>query len=379
MNLEEKLILSIIVTGLVLSPFSFLGEDFISEKAEAGYATTSVMITVCGNGTIEAGELCDDGVNNGTYGSSASNRYCNTKCDGWAPYCGDGIYNQEYGEECDDGNNSDGDGCSSSCTIETGGGGGGGPIGPYPEGQFTPPPSTGVVVRGKAYPGAEVNILKEGELIGVTNANSQADFVFSDDDVTPGVTTFGFWAEDSHGIRSIFITVTFQIIPDAVTTISGILLPPTITTDKTSVEKGETINILGQTVPNSNVYVHIASPSEIIKEVNSSPSGDWSLAFETDGLEENKFHTVKALFQTGATGEPIKSGFSKFVSFYVGEGVVEEVLCAGADLNQDGKVNLADFSILLFHWGSANACADQNRDGIVNLADFSIMMYHWTG
>ena len=38
------------------------------------------------------------------------------------PYCGDG--NLDPGEQCDDGNNVSGDGCSSVCTTEGGGGGG---------------------------------------------------------------------------------------------------------------------------------------------------------------------------------------------------------------------------------------------------------------
>ena len=56
-----------------------------------------------------------------------------------------------------------------------------------------------------------------------------------------------------------------------------------------------------------------------------------------------------------------------------------EAACAEADLNHDGRVNLTDFSILLFHWGTDNECADQNQNGIVDLVDFSIMMYYWTG
>lgn len=32
--------------------------------------------------------------------------------------CGDGILDIEFGEECDDGNRTSGDGCSSSCTTE---------------------------------------------------------------------------------------------------------------------------------------------------------------------------------------------------------------------------------------------------------------------
>jgi hypothetical protein len=50
-----------------------------------------------------------------------------------------------------------------------------------------------------------------------------------------------------------------------------------------------------------------------------------------------------------------------------------------SDLNRDGKVNLVDFSILLFNWKGSDAVADINQDGTVSLTDFSIMLANWTG
>jgi hypothetical protein len=54
-----------------------------------------------------------------------------------------------------------------------------------------------------------------------------------------------------------------------------------------------------------------------------------------------------------------------------------------ADLNRDGKVNLTDFSILLFWWntdgGTSDPSADINGDKKVNLTDFSILLFNWTG
>lgn len=47
------------------------------------------------------------------------------------------------------------------------------------------------------------------------------------------------------------------------------------------------------------------------------------------------------------------------------------------DLNCDGKTNLTDFSILLFHWRTNHKVADINNDGSVNLVDFSIMMFYF--
>ena len=62
----------------------------------------------CGDGKVNgtAGEQCDDG--NLTDGDG-----CDSNCKPTA--CGNGI--QTAGEACDDGNVADGDGCDSNCTI----------------------------------------------------------------------------------------------------------------------------------------------------------------------------------------------------------------------------------------------------------------------
>ncbi|WNG30078.1 DUF4215 domain-containing protein [Cystobacter fuscus] len=65
----------------------------------------------CGNKTIDEGEECDDGVNAGGYNQCA--RGCV-----WGPRCGDKIIQKDYGESCDDGNKTSGDGCSDVCKIE---------------------------------------------------------------------------------------------------------------------------------------------------------------------------------------------------------------------------------------------------------------------
>jgi cysteine-rich repeat protein len=62
----------------------------------------------CGDGFVNAaaGEQCD------TAGESA---LCDADCT--AAWCGDGEVNATAGEECDDGNELDGDGCSSACLL----------------------------------------------------------------------------------------------------------------------------------------------------------------------------------------------------------------------------------------------------------------------
>ncbi len=360
--------------------FIFLGGNpFFSFKKTSAQTQikieTNLIIKVCGNGTVEGDEFCDEGSNNSD--DYSHDRHCNSTCSGWAPYCGDGILQTEYGESCDDGNNNSGDGCDSNCQTEPppppSGGGGGAYIG----GGWNPPKKTQLVIKGKAYPGADVRILKEGELLEIVKANSYGDFTFKSSQISPGVHTFGVWTTDKEGTRSILLSTTFEVTANAITELSGILLPPTIRVDKTSVPKGGEINFSGQTVPNVNVYVYVHS-KEIIKETTSTNTGDWQLALDTKKLEGDTFHYAKALFQTNISGATLKSGYSKTISFYIGQNAPKNI-CPGADLNNDGKINLMDFSILLYYWGTDNQCADQNRDGEVNLADFSIMMYYWTG
>ena len=65
---------------------------------------------VCGNNIVEAGEQCDDG-------NLADGDGCDALCQIEAgPVCGNAIL--ETGEQCDDGNTAAGDGCDASCQIE---------------------------------------------------------------------------------------------------------------------------------------------------------------------------------------------------------------------------------------------------------------------
>ena len=75
-------------------------EDCSSETCEDG----SCVSPTCGNGTIEAGEACDDA------GETAA---CNANCT--LAECGDGTLNSTAGEACDEGGESAT--CNADCTV----------------------------------------------------------------------------------------------------------------------------------------------------------------------------------------------------------------------------------------------------------------------
>jgi len=60
----------------------------------------------CGNGVVDPPEECDGG-------SGGETALCNSNCT--TSRCGDGIVNVHSGEQCDDGNTVNGDGCEANC------------------------------------------------------------------------------------------------------------------------------------------------------------------------------------------------------------------------------------------------------------------------
>jgi len=263
-------------------------------------------------------------------------------------FCGDGICNDA--ETC------------GSCPADCSSCGGGGVV---------IPSETTVIFKGRAYPLANLTILKNNIVISTFKAQEGGLFERTINGIAGGTYNFSIFAEDTEGRRSVTIGFTVSILEGRNTTISGIFIPPTIEIYPIQATKGQKINIVGQVFPESEVNIFI-SPIEIVKQTKSSSQGEWMYELDTSALEEKEYSARAKAFY----GEGEQSSFSQTVSFLV------LPRCRGADLNFDGKVDLVDFSILLYFWGQknpANRCADINSDGIVNIVDFSIMMYWWTG
>lgn len=100
------------------------GASSTSSSSIASSSSSSSQAPVCGNGVRQTGETCDDGDTTAGDGCSAT---CTVEsgwsCAGNAPdvcieVCGNGIITS--GEACDDGNTSNSDGCSSACAEESG-------------------------------------------------------------------------------------------------------------------------------------------------------------------------------------------------------------------------------------------------------------------
>lgn len=370
-----------ILTLVVFSSLSIAILQPLQASAEQSltiiHSTTTVSVSICGDFLINDGEACDVPGEVGVYSTTIAGRQCNTSCQ-FGPYCGDGILQTLFGEECDDGNNTSSDFCSALCKIEVAGSGGGGSGGGGGSsgGDSREVGDTQVSVAGTAYPNQTVHIIFNAEEIGTVRANAQGAFSFAFD-ASPGTASVGFWANDSTGVRSVTLNLTFDVTQGAITNIRGVMLPPTISVDTATLNPGDKIALFGQTAPNKKVELFIDNVK--VAEKNSGADGRWSIDHDSSKLSLAE-HLAKVRYTEGGTALVRQSNFSNSLTLFVG---VEGRQSLPSDLNRDGKINLTDFSILIFWWqtngGNSNPPADINGNGKVGIEDFSILLFNWTG
>ncbi len=277
----------------------------------------------------------------------------------------------------------------SSGTGGSGGGGGGGSgggsgtsagggfesvDGPYRSGDGR------VTINGYAYPRSEVVVLVDGKEAQRTRSGANGDYSITVDKIARGVYTFGVYAIDPDKNRSSTFSTSFTVTGARTSALSNINIPPTVKASPDPVNPGTTLTFSGYGLPNSVITIEnekegsSASRKTLTAVTNST--GVWSTTLATDGFSNGTYKVRVKSVQS----ESLSTNFSNYVLYGVGQTAIRPL---NADLNRDGKVNLIDFSILLFWWGTdggnSDPAADINADAKVNLTDFSILLFNWTG
>ncbi len=237
-----------------------------------------------------------------------------------------------------------------------------------------------VVITGYAFPRSTVSVLVDGELAVSSRAGADGSYSITLDAIARGVYTFGVYAVDVNSTRSSTFSTSFTVTGARTSALSNINLAPTIKVSPDPVTPGDTLTLSGFTQPNAVVTLENerdgSAASRQTITANADASGAWSTTISTGNFSVG---TYKARAKSAVAGGVV-TNFSSYVLYGVGQAAVRPI---NADLNRDGKVNLVDFSILLFWWGtdggSSDPSADINGDAKVNLVDFSILLFNWTG
>lgn len=236
-----------------------------------------------------------------------------------------------------------------------------------------------VNISGYTGPSSFVIMVEGGAVIGTSLSSGTGFFSFPISGIAPGAHAYAFTATDPLNLTTSSSTLNLFLIASSLTTYTGLLLSPTIQTDKTIIDPGEAITVSGMAKPSSQVNIFLQAPLRSYL-ANSDVNGNWSFVVsttETASLTPGQYQ-VYAIVQDGVGNQSIASPTITFtVRSPDSSNPPPPCDISHGDLNCDNATNLTDFSILLYHWQTNHRVADINGDGKVNLTDFSIMMFYF--
>jgi hypothetical protein len=243
---------------------------------------------------------------------------------------------------------------------------------------------TSLTINGYAYPNAVVTILRNGSVVGTAVADASGKFSKTAS-VLGGIATIGVWARDDLGLNSQTSEITVYLTHNALFEISDLYLSPTISLSRTMALPGVTVRVFGSSFPQSLIRLFTDIPEiDPTTYVVTNANGHWEYFLNTTGLAY-KTYSIQANSQSEIL--KLTSPLSQKIKLQIGAILPpfpEGITCTGVDFNGDGKVDVIDFSIMLFYWElnplevePPNACVDQDGNNLVNIYDFSRLMYGW--
>ncbi|MDO8659617.1 MAG: hypothetical protein Q7K54_03370 [Candidatus Parcubacteria bacterium] len=248
-----------------------------------------------------------------------------------------------------------------------------------------PPPSTGggggertlqlspaISFLGKAYPGAHIRISArdmEHELeIPVKEIivdSEDGSFVVKFTNMH-GFNSYSFIVNDKEGRLAQAKIFNINLQENSVLE-KDIFLSPTLGFVRSVITKGDSIIFMGYAVPNSAVSIKIDDSQTVSAEAGND--GFYKVIFNTADLSFGSYTaTASQISPNGSLSD--RSPQKIFI--------VSSLINPQTDFNEDGIIDIKDFSIFLTKWRSNDASVrntiDLNGNGKVDISDFSIFI-----
>lgn len=236
--------------------------------------------------------------------------------------------------------------------------------------------STSVGFSGLAYPYATVYILKNGNLIKTTLADSLGKFQIDIDELKSTSALYTLYAIDKNGVKSTLLNYPLVITNGYYTKVMGIRFAPTISADKIEVKKNNSIKFFGYALPNEGIEINIGKIKNQIINTVSNNDGVYSINYLLKDFPKGEYEAITKYINDTRN--------SKLIKFTIGNTNLyadESLNNIPGDCNNDHLINIIDFSVLAFWYKKVNppVCLDTNHDKIINLVDFSILAFYWNG
>ena len=146
------------------------------------------------------------------------------------------------------------------------------------------------------------------------------------------------------------------------------VLSPTLGLVNPVVRRGDVVGVVGNAAPGYTVRAQVDGDAAVLTG-RAAADGSYKILFPTAALAFGS-HTVRVQ-QVSPAG--IRSDYSPQKVF-----IVTTLFTPQTDFNQDGVVNIQDWSVFLARWSSPIASVrlldDLNGDGKVDVTDLSIFV-----
>lgn len=239
-------------------------------------------------------------------------------------------------------------------------------------------PKTSTRFSGEAYPDAIVTILKNGKNEISVKSNKLGLFDATIEETYNSTILYSLIARDIAGNKSLLINYPLVISAGYLTHLSGVRFPPTIVLDKIQVILGDFLTIGGYSLPKKELEIIIEDQDKKINKkftLISHDTGHYNITLPLNNLPKGNYLAYIKYNDNNRQ--------SKLVRFVIGDTNISSIdtsLNIPGDFNNDGIINLVDFSILAFWYKKNNPplYVDINKDKIVDITDFSILAFYWT-
>lgn len=149
---------------------------------------------------------------------------------------------------------------------------------------------------------------------------------------------------------------------------TDIFIPPTLDFENALVIHGANLKILGYALPQSTIEIEV--DGIIKKETEADENGHFVFFLNTTSLQLGE-HSIRV-----KQVDVLNLGNSVISTSKIFR--VSSLEYPKADLNNDNIVDITDWSVFLFWWGSDDvqerAKIDLNEDGVIDIVDFSIFL-----
>lgn len=238
-------------------------------------------------------------------------------------------------------------------------------------------PSARLFIGGYTAPNTIVTFIEGGPIIGTDMAGSGGYFAKLFTGIQPGTHSVSFHGVDENDLTTSIVNLEIYTPIYQTTNAIGYLLSPTIEIHSSSILSGQPLHATGSAYPGTSITVFTDTP---VRSYTASASG---VGAWTTSITNTSSYTVGdyRIYAIAQMTSGVQSLFSPSLLFSITSSSSTGGTACGdishGDLNCDDIVNLTDFSILMYYWGTTSTAADINSDTIVDLTDFSIMMYYW--